>query len=139
MQNSLLTLGSLTNKFSGVNFNMQGLQMFHSYATIIHVSKGSKHVQTPQYHGCQKLPIVGPSSVKFNPLTTSDAIWCHLTLAACSVGTVRLEDMFYTSWEGFYTRWEGFQHREPCISFCRMTLVSTSLTISHLVSHRNHW
>ena len=90
---SVLVLGSLTNKFSGVNFNMQSLQMFHSYTTITCLikSKGSKRIQTPQ------CPIVGPSSVKFNPLTTSDAIWCHLILAACSVGAVCLVDMFYAS------------------------------------------
>ena len=90
---SLLVLGSLTNRFSGVNFNMQGLQMFHSCTTITCLikSKGSKRIQTPQ------CPIVGPSSVKFNPLTTNDAIWRHLILAACSVGAVCLKDMFYTS------------------------------------------
>ena len=37
---------------------------------------------------------------QFNPLTTDDAVWCHLTLGACYQLAIRFEDGFCASKEG---------------------------------------
>ena len=81
-----------------------------------------------------------------NPLTTDDAIWHRLTLAACyQLAQSVLKIGFALAKRRDRGRWAGFSagcHAHgSCLAGCSKALVGTGWTISHLVSInrlRNH-
>ena len=81
-----------------------------------------------------------------NPLTTNDAIWHCLTLAACyQLAQSVLKIGFALAKKAGWGRWAGFSvgcHAHgSCLAGCSKALVGIGWTISHLVSInrlRNH-
>ena len=85
--------------------------------------------------------------VSFNPLTTDDAIWCCLTLAACYQLTQSVLKIGFVLAKkggiggGGWVSARSTVHMSAALAGYRRALVSTGWTISHLVSTnrlRNH-